>query len=58
MWVREIFRNREKYGTLNLVREAAMADEEMFFRYMRMSPRNFEYLDAAQMAEWYGASVS
>ena len=43
-WVREIFRNREKYGTLNLVRETAMADEEMFFRYMRMSPHNFEYL--------------
>ena len=43
-WVREIFRNREKYGTLNLVREAAMADKEMFFRHMRMSPNNFEYL--------------
>ena len=25
-WVREIFRKREEYGTLNLVREAAMAD--------------------------------
>ena len=43
-WVREIFRNREKHGTLNLVRETAMADEEMFFRYMRMNPHNFEYL--------------
>ena len=43
-WVIEIFRKREEYGTLNLVREAAMADEEMFFRYMRMSPHNFEYL--------------
>ena len=43
-WVREIFRKREEYGTLNLVREAAMADEEMLFRYMRISPHNFEYL--------------
>ena len=43
-WVRGMFRKREEYGTINLVRETAMADEKMFFRYMRMSPYNFEYL--------------
>ena len=32
-WVREIFRKREEYGTLNLVREAAMADDDALWIY-------------------------
>jgi len=44
IWVRDVFKERNGRGTFNLVREMALADEEMFFRYMRMSPSIFEKL--------------
>ena len=44
MWLRKVFRERKKRGTYNLVREMAMWDKEMYFRYMRMTPTSFECL--------------
>ena len=37
-WVRDIFKRKNAGGLFNLVREAALADKEMFFRYMRITP--------------------
>ena len=43
-WVRDIFKRRNGGGSFNLVRETALADKKMFFRYMRMIPLSFEHL--------------
>ena len=43
LWVRDLLKQR-KQCVCNLVREIAMADKEIFFRYMRMSPSTFEIL--------------
>ena len=45
MWVRDFLEQRKLSGVYNLFREIAMADYEMFFRYMRMSPSTFETLE-------------
>ena len=39
MWVRDLLKQRKQSG---VYWEIAMADKEMFFRYMRMSPSTFE----------------
>ena len=43
-WIRDIFKRRNGGGSFNLVRETALADKEMFFRYMHMIPLSFEHL--------------
>ena len=53
-WVRDIFKRRNGGGSFNLVRETVLADKEMFFRYMRMTPLSFEHflsLVAAKIAK-------
>lgn len=44
MWVRDLIKKRSSQSTYNLVREMALGDEEMYFRYMGMTPSSFEYL--------------
>ena len=44
MWVRDIFKRRSTQGTYRLVREMALGDEEMYFRYMRMTASSFEFI--------------
>ena len=45
MWVRDIFKGREKQGVYNnLVQEMHLGDRESYFRYMRMSPDRFQHL--------------
>lgn len=44
MWVRDIFKRREAQSTYNLVREMTLGDEDMYYRYMRMTPATFEHI--------------
>ena len=45
MWVRDIFNGRKKQGVYNnLVQEIHLRDRESYFRYMRMSPDQFQHL--------------
>jgi hypothetical protein len=44
-WVRPIFRNSKTQGdNHNLINEMRLNDEEMFFRYTRRSPDQFDSL--------------
>lgn len=44
-WVREIFKNREKFGdSYNLVNEMMLTDRESFFNFTRMSFEQFDLL--------------
>ena len=42
--VRDFLKKRDEEGSYNMVRELAMGDREMYFRYMRMTPDRMEYL--------------
>ena len=43
-WVRSFLQKRDQHSTYVLVRELALGDREMYFRYMRMTPNRFEHL--------------
>ena len=44
MWVRDLLKARSDGSNYNLVKEMAMGDREMYFRYMRMTPGRMEHL--------------
>ena len=44
MWVRDLLKARSDGSNYNLVKEMAMGDIEMYFRYMRMTPGRMEHL--------------
>ena len=43
-WVRDIFRERPIHGTFHTLFQTLLKDNEMFFRYHRMTPSRFEHL--------------
>lgn len=43
-WVRKNFLMREELGEFRLFMQMHRCDDEMFFRYTRMTPRRFDYL--------------
>ena len=43
MWVREAFKEKEN-GSYRMVRELAMGDKQMYFRYMQMTPGPMKHL--------------
>ena len=44
MWVRDLLKARSDGSNYNLVKEIAMGDREMHFRYMWMTPGRMEHL--------------
>ena len=44
MWVRDLLKARSDGSNYNLVKEMAIGDREMYFRYMRMTPGRMERL--------------
>ena len=44
MWVRDLLKARSDDSNYNLVKEMAIGDKEMYFRYMRMTPGRMEHL--------------
>ena len=43
-WIRNIFRQREIHGAFHTLFQELLKDEELFFRYHRMTPSRFEHL--------------
>ena len=44
MWVKDLQKARSDSSNYNLVKEMAMGDREMYFRYMPMTPGRMEHL--------------
>ena len=44
MWVRDLLKARSDGSNYNLVKEMAMGDREMYFRYTQMTPGQMEHL--------------
>ena len=44
VWMRDIFENREQFGAFETLSKELKEDPELFFRFMRMTPKRFEHL--------------
>ena len=58
-WIRDIFRSRFLLGEYHtLVKEMHENDHESFYKYFRMTPERFEFVDKMDDRAQHGALVA